>query len=208
MQTAAALIETSPRYLRNIEREYLAGGRVKGSVLRAHVAWVHQRATPAQLKALEAELTSDARPILSSVVMSTSWYPLSWLVDLSRAAVDIVGDGERPVLREAGRTSARMNLDTIFRGFERNDLHTFFRFSALLHTQFQDFGSATYEKLGPSHGRMHHRHYRCFSPYYCESAIGYYEECARLHGGSGVSVGEISCQCLDEPTCTFDIRWE
>jgi len=208
MQTATALIETSPRPLRSVEREYLAGGKVKGSVLRAHIAWIRERATPLQLEALEAELPSEARSMLSSVLLTTTWYPFSWLVELSRGAVDILGHGERPILREAGRISAGMNLDTIFRAFERDDLHKFFRFSALLHTQFQDFGSATYEQVGPTHGRMHHRHYRCFSPYYCESAIGYYEECARIHGVSGITVGEINCQCLDEPTCTFDIRWE
>ena len=140
--------------------------------------------------------------------LATTWYPFSWLVDLNHGVVNVLGKGDRSILRAAGRQTANANLATIFRAFDRDDPHKFFRFSALLHTQFQDFGSATYEQTGETQGRMHHRHYRCFSPYHCESSAGYYEQCALMHGVSGLTVEEVACQCMDDRTCTFDIRWD
>lgn len=206
MQTASVIDMTSRRP-RVVVREYLAGGRVKGGILRAHLTWAREWATFEQWKALDASLPVEVRSGLSSVILATTWYPFSWLVEVNRCIVEVLGEGDRSILRQAGRYSANANLQTVFRAFDRDDPHKFFRFSALLHTQFQDFGSATYEQLGPAQGRMHHRHYRCFSPYHCESAAGYYEECARMHGVENVSVEEITCQCMDEPTCTFEIRW-
>jgi hypothetical protein len=207
MQTSAAIIDSTERRPRAFEREYLAGGRIKGGILRAHVTWAREWASAEQLRALEAALPTDKGAALSSVLLATTWYPFSWLVELNRVIADTLGNGDRTILRQPGRYSANANLETVFRAFDRNDPHKFFRFSALLHTQFQDFGSATYEQVGPSHGRMHHRHSRCFSPYYCESAIGYYEQCARMHRLEDVVVEETICQCMDQSTCTFEIRW-
>lgn len=207
MQTNMVATETVLRRPQAPEREYLAGGRVKGGILRAHISWAREWADSTQASALEASLDDDARRAMTSVLLATNWYPFRWLVELQKGIVDVLGGGDRSILRQAGRYCAAANLDSVFRAFDRDDPNRFFRFSALLHTQFQDFGSATYQQTGPNEGIMFHRHYRCFSPYHCESSAGYYEQCARMHGVSEIRVEETGCQCTGETNCTFEIAW-
>jgi predicted hydrocarbon binding protein len=126
------------------------------------------------------------------------------VVTLDRAIADQYG---KNVLKELGRFSAKINLDTTYRLYKREDIHEFFRRSAALHAQFMDFGDAVYEKTGDHSGRMVHSGYACFSPTYCASAIGYYEEALRIHGGRNVIVTETSCHCAGDSSCTFVLRW-
>jgi hypothetical protein len=52
------------------------------------------------------------------------------------------------------------------------------------------------------------RVYSCFSPVYCQSAIGYYEQAIVVHGAKPHPVIEASCQCAGDPSCTFELEWE
>jgi hypothetical protein len=207
MQTSAAVIDKSSRLHWSLEREYLAGGQVKGGVLRAHVSWAREWADAAQMKALYDTLGADVRQALASVVLTTRWYPFGWLVEVQKGLVDVLGNGNRSILRQAGRYAAAANLGSVSRAFDGDEPDRFLRLTALLHTQFQDFGSATFEQTGPRQGRMIHRHNRCFSPVHCESSAGYYEQCARMHGAVEVTVEQTSCQCLGASSCVFAIEW-
>jgi hypothetical protein len=117
--------------------------------------------------------------------------------------------GGRPLfLRELGRYSAHLNLSSTYRLYKSTDLHEFFRCSALLHRQFQDFGIARYTQLADKVGAMIHSDYLCFSPVYCQSAIGYYEQAIVLHGAKPQLVIETSCQCAGDKSCAFELEWE
>jgi predicted hydrocarbon binding protein len=78
---------------------------------------------------------------------------------------------------------------------------------ALLQSHFTDFGASTWERLGTSFGRLTHRYWRCFSPTLCNGSSGFYEECVRMSGGSGITVEETSCQCRGDKHCAFLVRW-
>lgn len=187
-------------------REVLAGGKVKGGMLRSHLAWVrefHPGDVDRLLKQLPPEMTKD----LSGVILATTWYPFEWLIKLDRVIDEIFGSGRGELFAELGRYSARQNLSTTYRGFNRDDNHEFFVNSAPLHSQFQDFGTVRYEKTGDSSGRMIHSDYRCMSPAYCASAIGYYEQSILLHNAKNATVREASCQCTGAPCCTFEMQW-
>ncbi len=188
-------------------REYLAGGRIKGSILRAHLTWAREWAGPERFGHLVDSLSPELQSDIAEVVLSTSWYPFARIVDLDRRIVATLGEGDRRILRQTGRYAAYLVLSKSYRSFDPASQHSFFRQLSLLQTQFQDFGSATYEKVGANRGRMSHRFARCFSQTSCESTIGFYEECARLHGGREIQVTEPACRCLGAPGCTFDIQW-
>ena len=126
------------------------------------------------------------------------------VVTLDRAMAQQFGNS---ILKDLGRFSAKINLETTYRLYKREDIHEFFRRSAGLHSQFQDFGTVEYERSNDHGGRMIHGGYACFSPTYCSSAIGYYEEALRIHGGRNVIVTESSCQCAGDASCTFVLRW-
>lgn len=187
-------------------REVLEGGRLKGGIFRSHLQWVRDHRTPEEFQQLMETLSPDVRKALAGTILATSWFPFAWLIELDRSIVKLFGAG-KDLYRELGRYSATINLSTTYKLLDRKANHEFFRNSALLHSQFQDFGNVAYEQTGENSGRMVHTKYKTMSPQFCASALGYYEGCVESHGGASPNVVEIECQCYGDPSCTFDISW-
>ncbi len=189
-----------------LQGEYLAGGRVKGSMIRAHLDWVRDHAAREETIELFESLPPGVRQQVSTV-LAASWYDFATLIAVDRTILTFFGHDDVRFLEQLGAYSARVNLAGVYRIFRRDDLHDFFRRAAVLHRQFQDFGTAEYVELAPSAGVMHHRDYASYSPLYCASAIGFYRECVTLHGGKDVEVMETECQCAGAAACTFAMAW-
>lgn len=189
-------------------KELLAGGRMKGGVFRSHLTWLAENRPASDKQLFLDALSPDTRATFSAPVLATNWYPFAMLVEIDRTLMKLFGGGKLEFLSELGRYSARINLSTTYRAFDRDTNHDFFRNSALLHSQYQDFGKAAYEKLGESRGRMTHSDYTSYSPIFCASAVGYYEGCISSHGGRNVKVTETECQCYGGKSCTFEMSWE
>lgn len=187
--------------------ERLEGGRVKGSMIRAHVEWVREHASREEAIELFEALSPEVRQQVATV-LTGSWYEFSTLIAFDRAILSLLGRNDLRFLEQLGSFSARTNLSGVYRSFQREEVHEFFRRSAMLHRQFQDFGSVEYEEDGDRAGMMRHRGYRSFSPLYCASAAGYYRECVARHGGWGVDVTELECHCTGASSCTFSITWQ
>lgn len=188
--------------------EIVTGGRLKGGMFRSRLQWIRENGGESLLKSVLQRLPDEeARRQLSGTVLSTAWLPFAWIVELDRAIAEEFRKARRDVLRDLGRYSALANAATTHRLLERKTPHDFFRASALLHSQFQDFGSVSYEQTGPTAGRRIQTNCTFFSPVFCASAIGYYEGCIETHGGTSISVVETECQCSGGTTCTFDMRW-
>lgn len=190
----------------NPRREVLAGGRVKGTMVRAHLQFVRDRlGEPALARTMEA-LPAGVAAEVNGILVST-WCAFESLVVLDLAIARVAGRDERELMRELGRYSAQINLSGVYRAFHRDDIHEFFRHSATLHRQFQDFGTCEYEQLGETHGRISIRDAVCYSPTYCSSETGYLEQVIATHGGTSASVTESACQCASDDHCTFEMRW-
>lgn len=186
--------------------EALAGGHVKGSMVRAHLQFVSDRfGTPALQRTL-AELPASMSAEVHNV-LAASWCAFETLIALDRAIARVAGLDERNLMRELGGYSAIVNLSTVYRAFRREDIHDFFRHSATLHRQFQDFGTCEYEQVGPTQARLRIRGAACFSPAYCASEAGYLEQVITIHGGSAPQIAESTCRCANEELCTFDAQW-
>ena len=158
---------------------------MKGGVFKSRLTWLNDNHTPDEKKQALAAMTAETRTILSGVILAGNWYPFASLVDLDRTFMNLFGGGKTEFLQELGRYSAKINLSGTYRAFDRDTNHDFFRNSALLHSQFQDFGKATYEQTGPSSGKMIHTDYPSYSRIFCESALGYYDGCITSHGAAG-----------------------
>lgn len=190
----------------NVRREALTGGKVKGAMVRAHLQFVRDKfgepGLATTLKALPAPVAAEVQGLLSG-----SWCSFESLIVLDRTIARVAGRDERELMRELGRHSAQINLSTIYRAFHRDDIHEFFRNSAMLHRQFQDFGDCLYENVDKTHCRITIRNALCYCPAYCASETGYLEQVIATHGGTSASVSESTCQCLGDDRCTFELQW-
>lgn len=191
----------------NRHRQSLGGGHVKGAMVRAHLQFVRDRAGEAALARTLAALPPAVAAEVDGILVST-WCSFENLIALDLAIARVAGRDADGLVRELGRYSAQINLSTFYRAFHRDDIHDFFRYSAALHRQFQDFGTCIYEQLGPTSARISIRDAACFSPTYCASEAGYLEQVIATHGGRGTSVTESACQCADDDHCTFEMRWQ
>ncbi len=187
-------------------REVLTGGKVRGGIVRAHLQWVRDYHGDAALSRVLAALPIEAGLEVHSALAST-WVWFESLVLLDRAIEKQCGRGARLFFRELGRYSAHLNLSS-HRAFRRDDLHKFLRCSAVLQAQFQDFGTAQYRQTSANGGEMIHSAYPCFSPVYCQSALGYYEQAITIHAATPFLVMERTCQCAGDDACTFELAWE
>lgn len=186
-------------------REMLAGGRVKGGIAQAHVEWVRQYHGDHAVEELIASLDETIRTEIETAVGS-SWCSFEALVVLDRAIQQRFGRG-RSLMRELGRYSAHLNLSTTYRLYRRENVLEFLRRSSLLHAQFQDFGRVECHQLDATACEMRHVAARCYSPIYCASALGYYEQVVIMHGGNDVTADETACACGGADCCVFRLRW-
>lgn len=171
------------------------------------MTWLSEHGKPGDREKVLEALPEDARQQLSGMILVSSWFPFAWLIELDRAIMNVCGGGKVDSIRDLGRWSATINLSTVYKAFDRKSNHEFFENSALLHRQFQDFGTVKYERMGDAAGRMVVSEYPCYSPIFCASAIGYYEGVIESHGGKNPSVRESECQCYGDRTCTFEMSW-
>lgn len=179
--------------------EVLVSGRVRFSIADAHLQWVRDY----HGEHASAELFNPLREEASD-----GWLSFESLIALDRTIERRFGRGRRGFLRELGRYSAHLNLAGPGKHIRGEAIHDFFHRATLLHAQFQDFGAAAYEETGLTSGRMIHTVYRCFSPVYCASAIGYYEQALVTLHAIPVRVDETSCQCAGKASCTFELEWK
>ena len=191
----------------NTPREVLAGGRIKGGMMAAHLAWATNGRSESEVARFWSLVPNDVRELLGGMILPVNWYEFADLIAVDRAIVRVYGGGDDSVLREVGAHSARLNLNGVYKVYRRDSIHEFLETGARLHSKFQDFGDAAYVKSGPSAGAMVHRGYPSYSPLYCQSALGYYRESIKLHGAQNIVVDETSCQCLGAESCAFALRW-
>ncbi len=200
----------NPQYddLRGVVRttEFLGTGHVKGTMLAAHVQWVKENRSALEYVRFWDSLPREVRTSIG-MVLPVKWYDFAHLIAIDHSIVELFGSGSKTVLRDLGIYSARVNLGGTYKAYTRAGIQEFFTGAARLHSQFQDFGDAVYAARSATSGAMTHRNYSSYSPLYCESAAGYYQEAIVLHGGKDVAIYEAECQCRGDKGCVFVMRW-
>lgn len=180
---------------------------VKGTMMRAHLGWAAHRFGPGY-EPVRRLLSAPVLDLLSRPVLPTGWIPFSVLVELDRAVAEAVGGDPAETWHALGRHSAALNLTGVYKSFASGEPHRFFERMTILHHQFQTFGRSVYERLGERAGRIRIESPTAFSPVYCTSGKGYYEEALRLLQAPGpIAVHESACAASGAPACVFELAW-
>lgn len=189
--------------LRAGAREKLAGGNIKGSMLRSRFEWLKDNHPEIDRDEVIAALPAATNERMKRGVLSSGWYPFEDLINLDKHLWERFRDDMPDIIQEFGRYSAKKNLKVM----SVMTPHEFFRNSVKMHDRFQDFGKADYEQTGPTSGKMVYLDYPCYSPVFCESAFGFFEQCLILFGAGSPKVTEPQCQCRGDASCTFSMTW-
>ena len=138
--------------------------------------------------------------------LASSWCEFESLMELDRAIYNELKAAHPNVLALIGAASAELGIGRVYRSLDSEELEKFLENNALFHSQYQKFGHVKFEKT-PNGARMTYSNYPCYSPVYCASAIGYFQECILRHGGTDPAVVETKCQCHGDKACVFEMTW-
>lgn len=187
-------------------KEILEGqAAIKGTMLNAHLAWAKRELN---IDSIKQYIDQESLKFLDRSILATEWIPLRCLIQIDRAIASAIGGTPEQVYRSLGSYSAYINLNGIYKKFVIGEPHHFFNRMTILHEQYQNFGSSKYQRLGDRTGRILIEQYQEYSPVYCASAIGYFEEALRLMKAPGpIIVVEKTCQCWGESICQFELSW-
>ncbi|HLG15584.1 MAG TPA: hypothetical protein VJH03_13950 [Blastocatellia bacterium] len=179
---------------------------VKGTMLKAHLSWAREYVGE-NLSSLRPHLDQESFTYVITPVLSMSWVPFHCLIKIDWAIANVIGGQPERVFRELGRRSASLNLGGIYKYFISDEPHRFFD-QMTVHNAFQNFGQPVYERVGERSGRVRLGQYSEYSPAFCISGAGFYEEALRIMKAPGpVAVTETSCQCAGDEVCCFDLKW-
>ena len=154
---------------------------------------------------LFAKLTPRTRGY-TKTPLASSWCEFDSLIELDRAIHEELKAKYPNVLALVGAASAELGISRVYKSLDSEELEKFLENNALFHNQYQKFGVVKFEKT-PKGARMTYSGYPCYSPVFCASAIGYFQECILRHGGTEPNVVETKCQCHGDKTCTFEMTW-
>jgi len=177
-------------------------------MLRSHLQWFAEQKM-GDVDAVRKRVSPETATVLGQPLFTGRWYPFRVLIEIDRAIAGLSKFAEeRAAIVEMGRASARINLTTNYRVYNKAQPHQFFESAAQLHSHFLDFGRAEYRRIGDRECQLSMYDYPCFSEVFCWSALGYYQQATELQGGQHPEVKETLCLCSGGAACRFEIRWE
>lgn len=179
--------------------------KVKGVMFGGRKQFLVEHLGEEGFKQFLEKLTPRTRGYVKTPLAS-SWCEFESLIELDRAIHHELKAKYPNILALIGAASAEAGIGRVYRLLDSEELVKFLETNALFHDQYQKFGGVKFEKT-PNGARMIYSNYPCYSPVYCASAIGYFQESILRHGGSDPNVAETKCQCLGDKTCTFEMTW-
>jgi hypothetical protein len=190
------------------KREHLGDkAKVTSSILKAYLAWAGKR-WPDALQRIRSMISPDTAALLGRPLDENRRIPFRQLIEISKAIALAEGGNPNVVYHELGRQSAVVNMAGAYSRFSAEAPHQFFDHMDHLHHTFQNFGRSDYTRTGERSGRIRLEGYQEYSPIYCQSGVGYYEQALRMMKAPGpIRVVETACQCLGEPACVYELGW-
>ncbi|HET8645073.1 MAG TPA: DUF2378 family protein [Vicinamibacteria bacterium] len=181
--------------------------KVKGSVLRARLAFVEQQAGAEGVTRVKARLQASERADLERL-LPTGWYSFDLGRHLDEAIVEELGGGRQEYFLRLGEASAERNLGGVHRAFLKpGDPHAFLAQAPEIYAFYYDRGHRTYEATGAREGVLTTHEADTFSGPDCLTVVGWHVKALQMCGASGVSVVEEECRARGGAVCRYRVRW-
>jgi uncharacterized protein (TIGR02265 family) len=181
--------------------------RVKGSVLRARLAFVEDLAGAAGVERVLARLGPEQRSELKTV-LATGWYTFALGRSLDEAIVQELGKGQARFFEKLGEASAEKNLTTVHKGFLLvGDPHAFLARTPTIYSFYYDKGRREYERVGEKEALLTTHDAETFSVADCATVVGWYRRALAMCGAHDPRVVEEECRARGGAVCRYRLRW-
>jgi hypothetical protein len=181
--------------------------QIKGSVLKARLAFVEQHSGKEGVERLLDALPPEDRRTLG-IAVAVAWYPFELGKRVDDAIVRVLGNGDRDFFEKLGEASATQNLATFHKGFlTRGDAHAFLAKSPAIYQLYYETGRREYQKVGDAEGLLTTFDAETFSAPDCLTVIGWYRKALEMCGVPNVRIVEESCRATGGDACRYRFRW-
>ncbi len=181
---------------------------IKGSVLKARLAFIEQRLGKVGIARILARLSKEDRDVLEGILLPAGWYPFETSERLTVAIAKELGDGD-DVYMELGRVSAEMNLSASQKVYVRErDPHGLLKAAASIYRLYYSSGERTYERQGDTKAVLRTTGSETFSREDCLTIVGWHERAIAMCGGKHPRVSETKCKAKGDECCEYVCEWD
>jgi hypothetical protein len=182
--------------------------QVKGAVLLSRKEFVREEFGDEAWQKVLAAVSPANRAKFEGMLLSSGWYPFEINADLDRAIVEVLGRGDRNILKKIGARSARTNLAGAHQAFlKKGNPGAFMAGTDRIYRFYYDEGHREYQSTGPASGVITTFDAATFSENDCLTVIGWYEEALRMCGASNVQIVEEPCRARGGAHCRYAVSW-
>ena len=182
---------------------------VKGTAVKASLAFVASRAGEDRLARIIAALPPPYEEMLSGPVLQGNWYEFSTLLALMDASAPFVTPvGSKSLAWEMGRFSADFGLKSIYKVFFRLADPGF-----IIHKASQVFdsyyrpGTMIVERAAPQEALLRLTGFDQPSPVFCDRLLGWMERTLELCGAKEICMEHPRCLSRGDASCDYMGRW-
>lgn len=126
---------------------------IKGGLLRARFLYIVLHHGQQMWSRIVAQLPEIDRAALSPIEID-NWYSLAILDHVDYAVANEIGGNQDEIFTALGEFSATSSLSGPFSSLLNPNIHAFLQQTAHLHRSYQDFGTATYDRLSNNSGLL------------------------------------------------------
>lgn len=184
--------------------------KIKGSAVRASLAYLESRLGKEGLKQILATLPEQDRRILDTAILQSNWYELSVLLRLMDASeLSVQSAGLHGLAWDMGRFSAEFGLKGIYRVFIRiADPHFIIRKSSEVFSTYYDSGAMSAEKVDSHHAILRLRNFNQPHRAFCDRLCGFMQRSLEMSGCETVQMTHPKCMARGDGYCEYEAKWE
>ena len=180
---------------------------VKGSVLKARLAFVEQQGGADGLARVLAALPGEDQKTLRAV-SSVGWIPFDLGKRLDDAIVKVLGGGRLEFFERLGEASAETNLTGPHKAYlTPGKPHVFLGYTPKIYDSYYRTGRRVYERTGDTSAVLTTHDAETFSAPDCYTVIGWYRKALQMCGCANVSVVEEECRARGGAVCRYRLTW-
>lgn len=181
--------------------------RVKGSVLKARLAFVQDMAPQDGVERVLARLAPAEQAELRSL-LATKWYSFELGKHLDEAIVAELGGGRAVFFEQLGAASAEKNLSGVHKEFLiAGDPQGFLSRAPMIYSFYYDKGRREYQRIAPNEAMLTTLDAETFSIADCATVVGWHRRALEMCGAREPKVVEVECRARGGAVCRYRLSW-